>query len=529
MVLALGFLLLFIIGYLLLDLLTSDLTSEEKMSLSYSMGIGFISFLMFMMFYFKLLHSKTQLIILMLLISIVLFTIRHMIKKKAVDNLKHFGSRTIFFKQWNYKLYLIIFPLFIFSLIFSYYYPIMIFDGIDYEVAGRLMTLSKAVEPENYFRPYPPLIPVAYSFTYFLGGIHPKIIFSLFYLSLVICFYFRLSAWGLNKSSSLVFTLILATTPYTFWHSFLGILDLTAAYYFSIATLFWFSHLRNISESGDESRINCSHPLLAGIFYSLSIFTRFEMLVYFLIPLIFTALYSLKYHILKNVLYLALPSLFISSFWFFSSYKLVSGEDFKIFSIAIIILIIAVVLLYFIILKKGYDNIIGFIDRCEMRAFYLVKVIGLSFAIFLIVCVFIPQDMQSNLYFVNQLTFFIKTLITRSIAFIFGNIFFLSTSVLIMLFPVIEYKVFRREYIYLFVFIISFLLFNIIMFSYLYFFDYISDSIARSYDLMKFLNNIVYHPGKVISSAQIRGLLPIYPVIIFFFAISRRIQKAFEV
>lgn len=530
MVLAVGFLLLIAIGYLLLDLLTSDLALGEKLSLSYGTGIGFISLLMFLMLYFKLLNSKNQLIILIFLISIVLFAIKYMIKKPSVARLKHLRSRTIFFKQWNYKLYLIILPLFVFSLLLSYYYPIMIFDGIDYEVAGKLMTLNKAVVPENYFRPYPPLVPATYSFIHLLGSSHPKLIFPLFYLSLVLCFYCRLIALGINRGSSSVFTLILATTPYTFWHSFLGILNLTAAYYFSIATLFWFSHLRNISESEGGSRINNSHPLLAGIFYSLSIFTRFEMLVFFLIPLIFTAFYSLRYQLSNNLLYLVLPSLCISLFWsFFSSYKLVSGEYIKIFSLAIIIFIIAFILSYLFVLKKYYYSLIGFIDKCEMRVFPLVGAIGLSFAIFLIICVFIPQGVQSNLHFANQSIFFIKTLVTRSIAFIFGNVFFLSTSVLIMLLPTIKYRNFGREYIYLFVFIISFLIFNIIMFSYLYFFDYISDSIARSYDLREFLNTVVYHPGKVINSAQIRCLLPIYPSIIFFFAISRRIQKAFEV
>lgn len=532
MVLIIGFMLLIIIGYFLLDLLTSGLHLEEKLSLSYGVGIGFISFLMFLMLYFKLLNSSTQLIILMLLISIVLFAIRYMIKKPATANLKLLGSKTIFFKQWNYKLYLAILLLFILSLVFSYYYPIIMYDGIDYEAEGKLMALEKAVMPENYFRPYPPLIPLAYSFICFLGGSHLKIVFPLFYLSLVLCFYFRLIALGINKRSSIIFTLILATTPYIWWHSFLGILNLTAAYYFSIATLFWFSHLRNISESGDKSRINYSHILLAGIFYSLSIFTRFEMLACFLIPLVLTAIYSLRYRISKNVLCLTLPSLFISSFWsFFSSYKLVSSEDFQIFSIAIIILIVAVVLSYFIILRKGYSNFIDFIDRCERRNFYLLKVLGLSFAIFLIIYAFIPQSVQNNLDFFSQGLFFIKTLVMRSIIFIFGNVFFLSTSVLIVLLFLIKFKSFKREDIYLVSFIVSFLLLNIMIFGWFYFSLYPKGySILNwSYELAEFFKTIVYHPGKVINSAQIRGLLPIYPVIIFFFAISGKIQKAFEV
>ena len=537
MVLVIGFLLLVVIGYFLLNLLASDLAFEEKLSLSYGMGIGLISLLLFLMFYFELLHSKTQLIVIMLLISIVLFACRCVIEKLGIARLKYLNKGSVLYKngsfrQWNYKLYLNLLPLFIVSLIFSYYYPVMIVDGISYEVTGKLMAVNRAIEPENYFIPYPPLIPGAYSFICLFGGSHLKIIFPLFYLSLVLCFYFRLIALGVNKKSSLMFTLVLATTPYIWWHSFLGILNLTAAYYFSIATLFWFSHLSDISESGDEAGINYSHPLLAGVFYSLSIFTRFEMLVYFLIPLIFTAFYSLKYHLPKSLLYLAFPPLVISSLWsFFSHYTLSSSEDFQSFPIAVIILIVAVVLSYFVVIKKGYSTLIDFINRYERKIFQPLKVLGLSFIFLLIMYVFISQNVQDNLGFVSQFLFFVKTLVMRSIIFLFGNVFFLSTSVLIVLLPIKKYESFRRENIYLMSFILSFLLINIMMFSWFYFSLYPRgySVLNWSYDLVEFFKTFFYHPGKVINSAQIRGLLPIYPVIIFFFAISRRIQKAFEV
>ncbi len=537
MVSVIGFLLVVVIGYFLLNLLASDLAFEEKLSLSYGMGIGFTSLLVFLMLCFNFFNSKIHLIILMLLVAIALFAVRGVIGKLGTARLNDLSKRTIFsrsgwFSQLNYKLYLTVLPLFVVSLIFSYYYPIMIADGIGYEVTGKLMAVNRAIEPENYFIPYPPLIPGAYSFIYLFGGSHLKIIFPLFYLSLVLCFYFRLIALGVNKKSSLMFTLVLATTPYIWWHSFLGILNLTAAYYFSIATLFWFSHLSDISESGDEAGINYSHPLLAGVFYSLSIFTRFEMLVYFLIPLIFTAFYSLRYRLPKSLLYLAFPPLFISSLWsFFSHYTLSSSEDFQSFPIAVIILIVAVVLSYFVVIKKGDSTLIDFINKYERQIFQPLKVLGLSFIFLLIMYVFIPKNVQNNIGFISQFLFFVKTLVMRSIIFIFGNVFFFSTSVLIVLLPIKKYESFRREDIYLISFILSFLLINIMMFSWFYFSLYPRgySMLNWSYDLVEFFRTIVLHPGSVINSAQIRGLLPIYPVIIFFFAISRRIQKAFEV
>ena len=534
MFVAIGLLLIIVIGYFLQDMVTPDLALGEKVSLSFGMGMGFTALLMFLLLYCKLLNSKTQLLMVMVFIALLLFARRRMIKPTGVvQQLRQITSlhESNFFTWWNYTLYFTIFTLFIFSFVFAYYYPIIITDGTDYEVTGKLMTMNRAIEPENYFRPYPPLIPVSYTFIYFLGGLHPKIMFPLFYLSLVFCFYFRLIALGINKKSSSIFTLVLATTPYLWWHSFLGILNLTAAYYFSVATLFWFSHLRNISDSENKSRINYSYPLLAGIFYSLSITTRFEMLTYFLIPLIFTVFYSLKYHLLKNLLCLVIPSLFVSSYWaLFSIYQLGYDEHFALFPIAIIFLVIAVVLFYFIVLNRGFGNIMNFIDKCEMRISSFLKIVGVGFAVLLVVYTFLPHDIENNLHFVNKAVFFVKTVVTKSITVLFANVFFLTTSVLLTLLPgrIMRYEDGGREHKYLFVFIISFLIVNVVIFSCLFFTSYPEKfaGVNWSYDLREFLNTIVYHPGQIINNTQIRGLLPLYPIIIFYCALSKKIQKA---
>ncbi len=534
MALTIGFGCIFTIGFCVVDLLSPRLSLGERLSLAYGMGIGCISLLMCLLWYGKLLHSPAQLISIMVVLSIALFMCRLFIKKGGNPNLDTFYT-SVFRGDRHYWVYAVLAPLFIFSVLFSYYYPVIMTDGNDYEITGKLIALNGSLAPENFFRPYPPLIPLAYSFIFFLGGTHPKIIFSFFYLSLVFSFYYRLSALGTNKRTSLVFTLILATTPYVWWHSILGILNLTAAYYFSIATLFWFSHLYTIPQPERRAAFQYSHPLLSGVFYSLSIFARFEMLAYFLIPLVLTVLYSLKYRHFKNILCLSLPPLCVSLGWcFYAGSMGASLRGFGRVTIALVVLIVIIVVAYYFSIKRGGDKFVEIIDRCEAHFSSLPKVLGVIFIVLLAVCFFIPHPGQSNVPLVTPLVFFMKTVVAKAVTCIVGNGFFLFTSALMVLLfsrTCINCGQGERERGYLFIFILFFIVANIAIFSSLFFSSYPESYavVGWNYDLGELLRTMVNHPGQIVNNTQIRGLLPLYPVIIFFFAISKKVQDAFEV
>ena len=535
--LGIGFLGLIIVGYGVVDLIASDLYFEEKLSLSYGMGVGFISLFMFLMFYFKLLDSATQLIVLLFLIALILFISNHLMRKSTTAP-SHLKSRTVSYKRFfmdrHYKLYLCLFPLFIVSVIFAYYYPITIYDGVDYELTGRLMAFKRAVEPENYFRPYPPLIPVTYAFIYLLGGSYPKIIFPFFYLSLAVCFYFRLVHLGTHRRSSLIFTLVLATTPYVWWHSFLGILNLTAAYYFSIASFFWFFHLKDITHSHAQSRMNCSYPLLAGFFYSFSIFTRFEMLAYVFIPVLLTAYYSLRYRLLKSVVYLTLPSLGSALLWYlFSSLRLFppsEGFNFTISSGAMLISLLAFIISYVVVIHKGSDTFIALVDKFPFGVRSLVRVFGMGFVLFLVLYFFMPDERYHAFPLVSKAVLLLSTLATTTIAFLFGNIFYLATSLLIVFIPTVRQDIVGKEQGALGAFILLYVMVNITMYSFFYFSLYAQGSeLAWHYEVAELVKTMVSHPGNLINDAQFRGLLPLYPIAIFFFAVTKKIHRAFEV
>lgn len=533
MVVGVGFVCLMAIGYSVMNLLASRLPLGERLSLSYGIGLGCVLLLLWILYYGSWVHSPTQLMSIMGALSIAFFIGRYCIKKRGG---KVFPVITDGIGGSHYYIgWALMVTLFMVSFLFSYYYPIMMTDGNDYEVTGRLTALTATIEPHHFFRPYPPFIPIVYSFIYFLGGTHPKIIFSFFYLSLVMCFYCRLSALSTRRSASLVFTLILATTPYLWWHSFLGILNFTAAYYFSIATLFWFSHLRNISQSESGIALDYSIPLLAGVFYSLSICTRFEMLAYVFIPLLLTALYSLKHQLLKNVLYLSLPSLCISSYWsFFICTSGVGLGNFKILPVALVVLIVVTVISYVFVFRHARYTVIKLINRCEEQFPLLLRTLGIL-CVFLIALYFVlPHREPGDSTLSTPFVFFMKTVITKMVTCVVGNVFYLCTSVLTVLLlskRSIPSAREERVHVYLFVFILLFLIANVAIFSSLLFSSYPEaySAVDWNYDLKELFRTMLYHPGQLINNTQVRGLLPLYPIVIFFFATSKKVRQLFEV
>jgi hypothetical protein len=258
------------------------------------------------------------------------------------------------------------------------------------------------------------------------------------------------------------------------------------------------------------------------------------MLAYVFIPLLLTAGYSLRYRLSKNVVYLTLPSLGIALLWyFFSVFRLVprEGFNFTVFSGAMLLLLIAFMVSYLVVIKNGSRALLPLADTFPFGIPSLVRALGVGFILFLVLSFFMPGDGYDAFPLAHKTVLLVKTLATTSVTFLFGNIFYLATSLLIVLIPLMRYSVVGKEQSALCAFILLFVIINIAMYSYFYCSLYAQgySMLKWHYDVVKFVKALVSHPGNLINDAQLRGLLPLYPVTIFFFAATQKIQKAFEV
>ena len=185
---------------------------------------------------------------------------------------------------------LLIGALFLFSLVNAWFFPITESDAAWYQVKGlsflhEVRFDSDWVVPQ--LRQYPPFVPLLFSW-FIAFGIEPmRMIFPFFYLALNTIFYCRVLEFTGNSKMAAMLTLVLGTTPYILWHGVLPFLDLCTAVFYSAGALYWFFWMESLGVDQEKGRCR-TLAFLSGLFFGLSAWTRLEFLLYCLIPIAMT-------------------------------------------------------------------------------------------------------------------------------------------------------------------------------------------------------------------------------------------------
>ena len=183
---------------------------------------------------------------------------------------------------------LLIGALFLFSLVNAWFFPITESDAAWYQVKGLSFLHEVRFDSEwvvLQLRQYPPFVPLLFSW-FIAFGIEPmRMIFPFFYLALNIIFYCRVLEFTGNSKMAAMLTLVLGTTPYIWWHGVLPFLDLCAAVFYSAGALYWFFWMESLGMDGEKGRCR-TLAFLSGLFFGLAAWTRLEFLLYCLIPIV---------------------------------------------------------------------------------------------------------------------------------------------------------------------------------------------------------------------------------------------------
>lgn len=192
--------------------------------------------------------------------------------------------------------------LFVFSIVNAWFFPITEPDAIWYHIRGmsffhEVRFDSDWVVPQ--LKQYPPFIPLLFAYLIAFDAGFLKIFFPLMYLCLNIIFYSRVLSLTENKKMACLFTMVLATTPYFWWHGALPFLDLTTAVFYSTGALYWYFWIKNKVEGDTEKSKEDSYAAISGVFLGLAAWTRIEFLLYDLVP-VFLTLYVFSRYPEKN-------------------------------------------------------------------------------------------------------------------------------------------------------------------------------------------------------------------------------------
>ena len=128
--------------------------------------------------------------------------------------------------------------LFIIGLANAWFFPITGADAVWHHIKGMEYGMPRVdFESKNIihqFRQYPPFIGLLYGWLISSGIEKVTIVFPVLYVCLLYIFYYRLYDHIRNSKISSLATLVVGTTPYLWWHSYLPFLDWTAGVFGSL-------------------------------------------------------------------------------------------------------------------------------------------------------------------------------------------------------------------------------------------------------------------------------------------------------
>ena len=276
--------LLGITAYRMVGALKAAFTVAEKLALAFLFALGLKSLILFFLIWMGVRpFASIQIGAVVLVLILTLLLTGPVTGSAPVASSPNAEWKTVL-------VCLLIGALFLFSLVNAWFFPITESDSAWYQVKGlsflhEVRFDSDWVVPQ--LRQYPPFVPLLFSW-FIAFGIEPmRMIFPFFYLALNTIFYCRVLEFTGNSKMAAMLTLVLGTTPYIWWHGVLPFLDLCAAVFYSAGALYWFFWMESLGVDQEKERCR-TLAFLSGLFFGLSAWTRLEFLLYCLIPIAMT-------------------------------------------------------------------------------------------------------------------------------------------------------------------------------------------------------------------------------------------------
>lgn len=494
---------LWVLAYLLVGRLNVIPAISERIALAFALALGLKSLIIYILVALGMTASIwAQLGVSLCALGIaVVFRCRPSVNSNSPAHLSE--KKSLLFVVTI----LILGGLFCFSLAYALFFPITEADGIWYLIRGKVFLQEAGFDSEavvSQFRQYPPFVALLFAYLMSFGVDSVKIIFPFIYLCLLVIFYCRILAGTKNHKIAGWFTLILGTTPYFWWHSFLPFLDLMTGFYFSIGVLYWFFLIQNIlsAKEGEGPAVLNSWAFLSGIFLGISAWSRLEFLLYSAIPILIL-IYVLDRNDIFNkkqknniLLCLAVPSLIFSTLWFLTLAGFDSPIEKRVLAVGLAGM--GVWLIVLINLKWNFH-----INKTRLRTLGILAAVG-YLALMLAGG---PQSVSLG-----------KALAIASVRSISVHVFYSCTLFLGVFLFFEKLKKLSEPEKLLGWFLVFYPLAHFLIFSY---------SEPKWSDLSTYIDILLVHPGHSINLSDTRGMLAFYPVLIFFISVLPVVRRSF--
>ena len=233
-----------VFGYLFSSLIIKDLPLAERGGLSYLLGMGLITLLIFFFSWAGIKITATSIIAIVSGLISLLFFVLVLLKRKIEIRLPNVQRIFIELSWFEKIICLVIGVIFSLSLLIALYYPVYVWDALAlYDFTAKIVAQTgyfvQIANQYFYFAQYPLLVPLGHTIVYLFGGSNPQFIYSLYFFSFAAIFYSVIRK-GASRPAALFATLLLVTTPALFAHSTFAYTNLpyTAFYVIGIIYLY---------------------------------------------------------------------------------------------------------------------------------------------------------------------------------------------------------------------------------------------------------------------------------------------------
>lgn len=279
--------LIFFFGLEMTIILGMKINFPERLAISFLLGIGLSTYIVFLLaLVLGVNFSLVNTFIILFSLCAVCLTIK---LKEIINFFKNIKLRKITIKPKTAVFWGFILIVFVYTLFVNSVWPITDWDSLAlYDFRAKVFLVDTnlvhaARENYFYFAQYPLLTSLSHLFVYQVGVNNPKFIYSLFYLSFIIIFYYSIRK-NVSENKSLFFTLILVLVPEIFSHATMAYTNLAYVVYLCSGIFYLYFWIKKKERS---------YLFLSAILVGLSIWVRI-MEVFWMVPLFVLFIYAFK-------------------------------------------------------------------------------------------------------------------------------------------------------------------------------------------------------------------------------------------
>ena len=246
-----GLLLTLFFGILLSFLVVPTFKPLERIGISYVLGLGVQTFLMFLIYLVVGNYSLFNTLSILIVGNFILLLFSRKRLESFFKDLKSNFTLNNFTLFQKIILGLIAFFV-LFSLICTLYWPVSSWDSLVlYDWRAKLFVATGGMEEgirRGYFFGVPLMTSLAHTWIYFLGGNQPEIIYTLLLLSFILMIYGSIRRYTCI-TLSLIAVLMITTYPEILIHSTFSYTNFPYMVYFVMSTVYLYLFMNKVDKS----------------------------------------------------------------------------------------------------------------------------------------------------------------------------------------------------------------------------------------------------------------------------------------